>query len=96
MLSAPTSNDPTFPVSRPPPRIGTSTPDWSPMRAAEEQLRRVAPPAAAPAPAAAERELVDRAALEEELALLREVELEAGQVDLLLVGLDLGEVGVRR
>ena len=41
---------------------------------------------------AAERERAR--VLEEELALLREEEAEAREVDLLLVGLDLGEVGV--
>jgi len=41
-------------------------------------------------------ELEDAGVLQEELALLGEEEGEAGEVDLLLVGLDLGEVGVER
>ena len=41
----------------------------------------------------AEAHLKARRALEEELPLLRKEETETRQVDLLLVGLDLGEVG---
>ncbi len=41
-------------------------------------------------------ELEGRGVLEEERPLLGEEEVEAGEVHLLLVGLDLGEVGVNR
>ena len=68
---------------------------------AEEEdhvLRRVLASAAATAAAAtagiAGAELEDAGVLEEEVALLREEQVEARQVDLLLVGLDLREVGV--
>ena len=69
---------------------------------AEEQphvLRRVLPPAAAAASAtaaatAAAAELEDAGVLEEEVALLGKEQAEARQVDLLLVGFDLREVGV--
>ena len=39
-------------------------------------------------------EVEDALALEKELALLREEEAESGEVDLLLVVLDLSEIGV--
>ena len=55
---------------------------------AVEQRRRVA------AEVAGAAEVEDALVLEEEVALLGEEQAEARQVDLLLVGLDLGEVGV--
>ena len=61
--------------------------------AAEEQIRRVAAAGREPgAGAAGERE--DAEALEKEVALLGEEQVEARQVDLLLVDFDLREVGV--
>ena len=68
--------------------------------AAVEQVRRVGAAAAAAGIAAARcaaaPEVEQAAALEEELALLRKEQVEARQVDLLLVDLDLREVGVDR
>ena len=70
---------------------------------AEEQahvLRRVLrgrrPPPPPPPGVAAAAELEDAGVLEEEVALLGKEQAEARQVDLLLVGLDLREVGVDR
>ena len=69
---------------------------------AEEEdhvLRRVLAPAATAAATAtgvAGAELEDARVLEEEVALLGEEQAEARQVDLLLVGFDLREVGVDR
>ena len=61
--------------------------------AAEEQVRRVAGAGAeSGAGAAGKRERAE--AFEEEVALLREEQVEARQVDLLLVDFDLREVGV--
>ena len=51
-------------------------------------------PGSAAAARAAAREVEHAAAFEEELALLRQEQVEARQVDLLLVDLDLREVGV--
>ena len=75
-------------------RIGTGRPAFEADAAAEEQDRRVAVAVARPRPVAAEIE--DALALEEELALLREEQAEAREVDLLLVVFDLREVGVVR
>ena len=62
--------------------------------AVEQRRRAVAVPLLPSGAAAAEVE--DAAPFEEEVALLREEEAEARQVDLLLVDLDLREVGVDR
>ena len=56
------------------------------------KLLRAPPPPRASSPDAAERE--DALPFEEEVALLREEQAEARQVDLLLVLFDLREVGV--
>ena len=71
-----------------------------PDAAAVEERRRIARSGYAVArqdargPEAAAREVEDAAPLEKELPLLREEQVEAGEVHLLLVHLDLGEVGV--
>ena len=97
----PTSNAPALPVSRPPPRMGTTRCVLQSDPATVEERRRIA---RAPntlsrlqdarGSEAAACELEDAAPLEEELPLLREEQVEAGEVHLLLVHLDLGEVGV--
>src|SRR4029453_6838146 len=51
-------------------------------------------PVAPRPPAAGAAELVDAGVLEKEVTLLRKEQAEARQVDLLLVGFDLREVGV--
>jgi hypothetical protein len=95
MFITPMPKAPTLPVSGPPTVDRDHAAAIEPDAPAVEQVRRVAPAAGLPAaagPAAAEVE--DAAALEEEVALLREEQAEARQVDLLLVDLDLREVGV--
>ena len=67
------------------------------MRRRVEQVRRVGAAAVgriAAAAGAAAREVEHAAAFEEEVALLGKEQVEARQVDLLLVDLDLREVGV--
>ena len=103
MFSAPTDQPPTRPVRR---DAGQQRNRIAGRRqadlAAEEEdhvLRRVLAPAAATAAATttagvARAELEHAGVLEEEVALLGEEQVEARQVDLLLVGFDLREVGV--
>ena len=86
---------PRLPVSRPPASSGISRPPSRPMRRLKKRYGRVAAAGGQPgAGAAGERERAG--ALEEEVALLGEEQVEAGQVDLLFVHLDLREVGVHR
>ena len=83
----------------------TATDDWdhhAPLEAdaaTVEQRRRVthaehAAPGYATGPKATSRELKNATTLQEELSLLRKEQVEPGQVDLLLVDLHLGEIGV--
>ena len=86
MSRRPTLKPPSLPDRRAPPAIGTTSPaepDPDPAREEELHLAR-----------GAERELPR--VLEEEGPLLRVEEAEAVEVDLLLVDLDLREVGVHR
>ena len=80
---------PARPDSRTPPRTGTwpVVRDPDPPREEQQERRRLEEAAGA--------ELEDPRVLEEELALLGIEEVEAGEVHLLVVGLDLGEVGLR-
>ena len=64
------------------------------LPAAEEATAAAAQRPAEAAGETAAGEVEDAAALEEELPLSRKEQVEAGQVDLLLVNLDLREVGV--
>ena len=70
--------------------VGTSPPPKNPPVPGRP------PPPGAPRPPERDpaAEIEDAAAFQEELALLREEQTEAGQVDLLLVHLDLREIGV--
>ena len=89
-------------------RDATTAHDWDrlpsgePYPTAIEQRRGIAATEDTSAAGAADvaeatlRKLEDAAPLEKELALLGEEQAEAGQVDLLLVDLDLGKVGVVR
>ena len=84
MLSRPTFQPPTLPLSRAPPRMSIGSAGRRQADAAREEqvdLLRLA-------------ELERRRVLEEERPLLGEEQIEARQVDLLFVGLDLREVGV--
>ena len=94
MLSMPSVNVPARPVRRPPARIGTSRPGDQSDPSAVERIGASGEPPPAEEGRAAERErpLVR----EEELPLFRKEQAEPRQVDLLLVGFDLREVGVAR
>ncbi len=79
-------------MSRPPHSIGTSSALLEPDPAREEDVEQV--DLALVAAAVGRAEVEDAGVLEEEVPLLREEEREAREVHLLLVDLDLGEVGV--
>ena len=92
MASAPTSKGPALPVTRPPAMTGTACPSLRPIRRLKNMIG-TSRPARWPDLAA---EIEDPLALEKEVALLGEEQAEAREVDLLLVLLDLREVGVDR
>ncbi len=100
MFSAPTDQPPTRPVRRVPASSGIASPvgDRPICRLKKKIMSCDAfwrpPPRAAATAGVARPELEHAGVLEEEVALLREEQVEARQVDLLLVGLDLREVGV--
>ena len=77
-------NAPALPETRPPPRIGIASPSVADADAAAEEQIDLA--------GIADRE--EAGVLEEERPLLREEQREAIEVDLLIVDLDLREVGV--
>ena len=84
MFMRPMFVEPTFPESRAPPTIPTGCPAFRPIRRLKKRSTSLGRP-----------ELEGGGVLEEEGPLFGEEEREAGQVDLLVVRLHLGEVGVR-
>ena len=103
-LRAPTSKDPTFPVTRPPPRIGTGSPLWRPMRRLKNSVGALTPPPPKPplprprppppTPPVPKTKMPRPS--QKELPLFGEEKAEPREVHLLFVHLDLGEVGVVR
>src|SRR3970040_725633 len=93
MSSRPTVSPATFPVSRPPPTIGTG---WGSAPPPTPPPENNSPPPPRPAPARRPAHREAPGVLQEKRPLLRKEQIESREVDLLLVHLHLREVRVIR